>query len=357
MLPTLPTGFRPATATDAELVKFGFPPRPTPTGDGRLRRIWNGTFGRDISFTLAQFSTVPQFASQPRQISIIDNNNSTNWSGVVVHSEAGDSINLGITGTWNVPAITSAGSSAAQSMGIWIGIDGYDPNTAGLLQAGIVGKFDDVGQPIYFAWSEWLSTADPVQPAQAFSNFSCEIGDIIEAQIWVTSPTTATVVMMNLSRFGALGAAVIRPLVAPPEVRVVGSSAEWIVERPQAGQTLTTLPDYTSVNFTKAAAWSQSGGNASARVASFKSFAIHSGFAVPISARAVAASLDFAPPISLREMMRETAVVFAGSGETITMEESGIAVSTAHIQSNDLILCEYVGPRPGQLTLEGPSNP
>jgi hypothetical protein len=348
---TLPKGFRPAAATDAELVKFGFPPRPTSTGDGR-RRIWVETFGRNVSFALAQFSIAPQFASRPRQVSTINSNNSTNWSGVVVQNEAGDPINPGIAGTWNVPAITSIGNGT-QSIGIWIGIDGYDTNTPGLLQAGIGGAFDSAGQPVFFAWSEWLSTTDPVQPARPIANFSFEIGDTIEAQIWVTSPTTATVVMLNLSRPGAEGAAVIVPLVAPPQVSVVGSSAEWIVERPLMGQTLALLPDYASVNVTKAAAWSQSGSS----VLSFKAFAIQSGFAVPISARAVAASIDFTPPISLREMMREAAVVFAGSGEPITMEENGIAVSSAHIQSEVSFLFEYVGPAPGQIMLEGPPDP
>jgi hypothetical protein len=78
--------------------------------------------------------------------------------------------------------------------------------------------------------------------------------------------------------------------------------------------------------------------------ASFGSFALRLGFAAPVSARAVAASLDFTPPISLQEMMSETAVMFAGFGETLAMEENGTLVSVANNQGLDAFRCDYVGP-------------
>jgi hypothetical protein len=63
--------------------------------------------------------------------------------------------------------------------------------------------------------------------------------------------------MLNLSRPEM--SEIIIPLFAPPQVRVVGSSAEWIVERRLMGQTLPILPAYISVKVTEVAVWSRSG--------------------------------------------------------------------------------------------------
>jgi hypothetical protein len=131
-------------------------------------------------------------------------------------------------------------------------------------------------------------------------------------------------------------------LTAPSGVSVIGIDAEWIVERPTLiGQVEATLPRYTPVNFTKAAAWSRA---ASGPITSFKSFALQSGFSVPVNARAVAASLDFIPPVSFREMMSERAALFAGLGETDLMDDGGVLVSIGIIQGIDSVQCQYVGP-------------
>jgi hypothetical protein len=73
-----------------------------------------------------------------------------------------------------------------------------------------------------------------------------------------------------------------------------------------------------------------------------------------VSARTVAESLDFTPPISLREMLSETAVVYAGAGQTITMtDETGSVESFVNIQGKDKVLCEYFGLQPGKLGFGG----
>jgi len=347
LLPAPPTGFRPAIATEAELARYGFPPRPPHAAGARIGRMWAETFERDAPFTVAQLAKASYLVSQPRQPSIVNGDNSENWSGVVVRYRAGDPINLAIAGTWNVPSLASAGAGT-QLIGIWIGLDGSAADTLGLSQAGIAGSIDASGTASYFAWSEWLSAADPIQPAQPISNFPIAAGDVIEIQIWVTSSTTASVVMQKLSS-ASRGALVVVPLIAPSGVRVVGNDAEWIVERPKVGGSaenpvFATLPSYSTVNFTHAAAWSQSAGNISMSPASFGSFALRLGFAAPVSARAVAASLDFTPPISLQEIMSETAVMFAGFGETLAMEENGTLVSVANNQGLDAFRCDYVGP-------------
>ena len=230
-LPTPPPiGFRPTAATDPELARYGFPPRPAPGADRRLARMWAETFGRDVPFTLAQFTPAPHSGYRSRRLSIIEGE--SNWAGVVVLSQAGSSINLGIAATWNVPDLALVGSGTGY-MGMWVGLAGYTPNALGLLQAGVGGSIDATGAPVFFAWTEWLAAQGPPQPANQISNFPViHVGDIVETQIWVTSPTTATVVMQNLSSGSPAAGPVIVPLTAPAGVHVVGDDAEWIVEKP-----------------------------------------------------------------------------------------------------------------------------
>lgn len=141
------------------------------------------------------------------------------------------------------------------------------------------------------------------------------------------------------------------PLTAPPGVRVVGNSAEWIVERPMVDGVLSTLADYSSVNFTKAVAWS---GLSNAGVLSLRSFALRSGFPPPASARTIATSLNFPLPVSLRVLISEAAVVLAGSGQTVAMDENGVPVSFADIEGSEALRCQYFGLQPGKLGSGGP---
>jgi hypothetical protein len=182
-------------------------------------------------------------------------------TGVVVRSQAGSPINLGLAAAWNVPDLALVGSGTGY-MGMWVGLDGYTPGALGLLQAGIGGSIDATGAPVFFAWTEWLAAEGPPQPANTISNFSAiHVGDIVETQIWVTSPTTATVVMENLSAGSSTAGPVIVPLTAPAGVHVVGDDAEWIVEKPVIDLSPTEelvyfLPYYSPVTFSNAAAWS-----------------------------------------------------------------------------------------------------
>jgi hypothetical protein len=178
--------FPTAAATDAELALYGFPPRPGGAARSPRGRRWIETFGRDVSFWVAEFTRAQRSASRPRQPSTINSENSDNWSGIVVDLLPGDPVNLGVAAIWNIPSITSVGSGTAledQIIGIWTGIDGRSPGTLGLLQAGVSGSFDSSGRPSFDAFTEWLSRANPVQPARPISNFPVEVGDVVEVEI------------------------------------------------------------------------------------------------------------------------------------------------------------------------------
>jgi hypothetical protein len=342
--PAVPVGFRPVAAADAELAKFGFPPRPESATRPSLAQLWANTFGRDVAWSAAQLTPMPEFASRPHRKAVVNGDNSANWSGVFAQAQPGAPINLAMTGTWTIPQLTAIGPGS-ESIGIWIGLDGHDPDSPSLLQAGVGGSAQAVGAPSFFAWCEWLSPTDPV-PAQRISNFPVQAGDVVEVQIWVTSPTAAIAV---LSQVGAASrsAAVIASVAAPPNVQVLGATAEWVVERPLVDGVQSTLADYTTVTFTEAVAWTRSASPST----SLKSFAQHIGRGLPVSARAIATSLGFVSPVSLRILMQTGGMVAAGSGTVITMEENGTPLSTAAILGDTSFVCDYFGLQPGKLEL------
>jgi hypothetical protein len=171
-------------------------------------------------------------------------------------------------------------------------------------------------------------------------------GDSIEVEIWVTSSTTATLVMKNLSSGKP---AVLWPMVSPPGGAISGQAAEWIVERPVVGNNpddLSTLADYSAVVFSDAMAWAQAQsfkGNMS-----LKTFAKKRGFTSPVSVHSIGSALDFVDPMSLRAILHESATVEAGSGSTINMANGGTTLSTAQIMGDSKIQCQYTGPQPSK---------
>jgi Peptidase A4 family len=325
----------------------GFPPRPDAVANPRIAALWEATFGRDIAFAAAELKPSVGFRSHPRQRSTVNEDDSGNWSGASLNNPASGPF-AGVAASWNVPTLTSLDESG-QSISIWVGLDGQSADVP-LLQTGVAGSFQNGGAS-WYAWTEWLS-AGGLQPPQVVSNLPVQAGDTVAVQIWVTSPSTATVILQNVSSVSQ--SAVMLPVTAPPGTIVLGATAEWIVERPLlADQSFAPLPDYSPVTFTECAAWSSAAGGNKA-TESFRAFATGVGAAFPAGARSIAASMGLAPPISLREMLLGSAVLYAGTGQTVTMVENNVPISVAFLQSKDTIVCEYSGVQPGKLGVGDP---
>jgi hypothetical protein len=339
---TLPAGFSPAKATDAELAAYGIPPRPR--SNAELQQKWQDAFGGPIGVVAARLVPSSRMRSRPHMPSVINGADSNNWSGVVVTSPAGDTLNVAIIGVFGLPRVVSLGAGQ-QLVATWIGIDGHSSAAPGLLQAGVSVTIDATGAAVYSAWAEWLSDS-VLEPPQEISNFPVSAGDSVEVQIWMTSATTALAVMRNLSS-NAAAAPVIVSIANSADLHIAGLTAEWIVERPTlASGALATLADYSTVVFNQALAFGQSAAK-SGGLPSLKTYAGQHGFGRPAGARAMAAAAGLPLPVSLQAMLRETATVYPGSGATITMAAAnGTTLSTAAILANQSLQCQYVGPQP-----------
>lgn len=284
-------------ATDIELAHFGLPPRPDRKLEESLYVRWYRTFERPMSFLIPNFEELWEVRHLPRTRSIVNEELSTNWSGVAVYAQKGDSINRAVAAEWVVPTPKNV-DGGDDYCSIWIGIDGdpsQDPAGANnLLQAGIEAKVDASGIPVCYAWWEWLSMKYRV-PEVSIPNFRLVPGDYVETQIWVTSDTTANVCMFSSNDASALTTTLFS-ISAPPGDQVLGSSAEWIVERPSVSGVATTLDNYGTVEFSSAMCWTASGQTA-----------------------------------------------FAGSGTIITMvDDSGTVLSKARVVSPEIVTCSYV---------------
>src|SRR5215472_1237333 len=123
----------------------------------------------------------------------------------------------------------------------WTGFDGW--YTSDVVQAGV--EFDSYcGYPtfsqFYSAWYEWYPNGEV-----RISNFPITAGDDIYVEVWNTSATQAWLWMVNLNNDQ-----VVEIGFNPPAgTSMVGNSAEWVVERPNLGNSITTLTNYVDIPF------------------------------------------------------------------------------------------------------------
>src|ERR1700735_5628242 len=138
-----PAGFSPLVASDAELDRFGYPPRPNATGNPAALAAWSRAMASARSHI-----TTPQLIRSPvrhgpaigrTMANLQGTATSTNWSGYVLTNTAppysGNSV-WGIGADWVVPIGGQPIGSCAGPLysASWTGIDGWDNND--VLQAG-----------------------------------------------------------------------------------------------------------------------------------------------------------------------------------------------------------------------------
>ena len=147
---------------------------------------------------------------------------------------------VGVYSTWDVVPVW-ADEPGPYEMSSWIGLDGYMEGN--LVQAGIDHYLFEPGAvATYYPWYEWVP-GDEI----AITNLTVQPGDKIHCRIDRVGPANARVLI------GTPWVAVGLDLQAPGKARILGQTAEWIVERPTANGVIATLPHYERVHFQLAA--------------------------------------------------------------------------------------------------------
>jgi Peptidase A4 family len=258
-----PEAFDPVAASAAELQLYGYPERPDAQLHPALYERWQRVVSRSV-IVEPQFGEVPAANAPPwGQIPQFPTwGVSANWSGAVAFAEPGDGV-TSVSGLWTVPDLnTDFDVGVAKICATWIGIDGWqagtEPIPVGLVQAGTTrlatkkvvtaqwpdGQELDEGAVFSFTypWWEWVPE-DPV----AITNLQVSPGDVMFCTITARSPFEAAFFMSNTTT--ALTVSFVK--TAPPDTRIEGYCADWILEAPTG--TVDGLPlelgDFATVYF------------------------------------------------------------------------------------------------------------
>jgi hypothetical protein len=183
---------------------------------------------------------------------------SPNWSAVVVTSDIstfGANSFRSIEAEYVVPVAPQPSGEVEGPFNIncpvtqsssWVGIDGDEALSSDLLQAGTESDASCQSQA-YYAWYQWL----PQNPNEVqLGGLAVSPGDDMWVEVWNTSATQGYVYVFDY----ATGQAVSLSIAAQPGTRLIGNTAEWVVERPEASGSYATLANYISDYFSDCSA-------------------------------------------------------------------------------------------------------
>ena len=269
--PLPPKGFDPLRADADTLEQYWLPARPNPKLQPVLSRHWIEMMSPTPTF-------VPASSRQPAQALIRSTTTSPafkargggrlefsrNWSGACVTALRANRFRR-VVGRWRAPALepglrTAEDQSEPFRCSIWIGFDGRKRWTQSMPQVGSVHTLGNDGQESHGLWWQWwernsAATADNLP--WTISGVPVSRGDVILCSLSIrkTDPTAVRLHVVNRTthRFAT---------VQISKEPVLGSTAEWIVERPADWQAATQqnpsgplfpLPDFGEVAISRCA--------------------------------------------------------------------------------------------------------
>jgi hypothetical protein len=272
-----PADFDPMLATDRTLANYGLPPRPSPYEEPEAFAFWGILLTKPLTFIEPKFKLILphpelQFAtirrdaiSGPTGRPIISRRahfeSSRNWSGLYLQSRPGRHF-VAVNGAWrvptpNIPSVEPIGPDPALPYAVqyrsstWVGLNGHRvyPHVS-MPQSGTrqyVSALDGEVRRDIAAWWQWWSK-DYVTPEVEITNMPVQVGDHMLVSLRAVSPDEVIFIVKNQST-GLLANFLVQ---APANSEPLGSTAEWIVERPTWPESLWPhrMPHLTDVDFT-----------------------------------------------------------------------------------------------------------
>jgi Peptidase A4 family len=249
-----PAGFDPMTASQTDLQRHGFPPRPEePHHLARYQRVF-AHLKNKFHYVEPTLRVNAEKAHGPRRRQAeAGTETSTNWSGGVVFAPSGDSFRW-VEGDWVVPNVDAPTENQWYYCASWIGIDG--DGSGDVCQAGVECEVFRSGASIsrnIYPWWEWYPL-----PEVQITNLAVNPGDMLTMLLCTSGvdATTASVFVTNRTT----GASTSLSFDAPSGTKLVGNSAEWIVEAPTVGGAQSAMADYGEVFFSVCEAFTTNGG-------------------------------------------------------------------------------------------------
>jgi hypothetical protein len=270
-----PKGFDPLTATNRELLSYGLPQRPDKTADAKGYESWeramlalkpsaaagaghtssNPMTATDVKaqpYTSREMMGGKQTAGPIDDVSGVTFYTSGNWSGIANTNKLktwnkNTSFDE-VVSIWNVPVANHPFGNLPCTEGPWFevtwnGIDGF--NNGDVVQGGSTSYWDDggCGGPIqYYGWVEWYPSYPILTIYCGSSPCAVGPGDDFEVITFGAPGTAEQFVFVEDITQQWSGTFGLTYVTGPG---VVGSSAEYIVERPCCnGSNLYPLGNY-----------------------------------------------------------------------------------------------------------------
>jgi hypothetical protein len=241
-------------APPEKLDLYGIPPKPDAIAESGLFEFWQKLVSPPFSTKRPTFGTLDAVSRTERRESMLVPSSggtvesSLNWSGAVVFTCWPKRFVLATAG-WvapkvSPPAVEPLFTEPPPKSMIWVGLDGHNGRLPkiSLPQIGTAHWLAD-GQPQHFAWSNWWSQS-ATGAVTPIDDFAIAAGDEILAGLAVLISEDVLFFIKNQStgEFRSF-LAKRQPL---GDIEPLGSSAEWVMERPTApiGRVLRPLAAY-----------------------------------------------------------------------------------------------------------------
>ncbi|MGY4289754.1 hypothetical protein ACVWXO_009020 [Bradyrhizobium sp. LM2.7] len=270
--PTPTKGFDPLLATDAQLQRYGLLSRHDREKRADFSRFWTRLLSPPFEAIATEFPEVKD--GRPPHVPLVRVGcsarqgsrrleNSRNWSGGYIVPEHPEKF-VYVSGSWRVPTPSlppvlprHVGADEDYQSSTWVGIDGrrrYPMSS--MPQIGTSQCFQILGgveKIRTYAWWQWWSLDDSYPPDNRknppvpIPNFPVAVNDEITAGLILRSPDEVQFFIKNQTT----GIFTTFLVVAPGPILPLGSTAEWVVERPTVigSHRLYPLPNYTDVVF------------------------------------------------------------------------------------------------------------
>ena len=256
---SLPQDFDAETASNAQLLKFGLPPRPRQEDFPLLYQMWRSRVDaarHRVIPDLVQTNVRHRPIKVDQQLQTQVNGGvatSPNWSGYAIVGPNGQFLKWGseISGSFLEPAPGCDGSLAGDKhMSTWVGIDGY--GSPDVLQTGTEvdlicpAPFVSPTSVDHYAWYEWY-------PAYSIriNNVPVRPGDRVNVAVFTSDGSHRFISFENVSTFQTY----TLDMTPPTGTSLVGNSVEWVVERPEINNLLTNLAHYGSLAMQSIYVW------------------------------------------------------------------------------------------------------
>ena len=256
-IPALPAGFDALNASPEALQSHALPPKPDQTKDPSAYKAWQTMVTNAKTNVAATLIEEPKIFHKPAQLkgSLSQTSpgsknptltSSYNWSGLTIYDANKPFAKSYIIGYWTVPAAHQTFGSPDGTWDYssqWVGIDGFGSNDvfqAGTEADAFASSSGSTSQ-FYSFWIEWYPFSET-----RVSGFPAAPGDTVIVEVFNTTPTNGYAFLENLST----GKYVEYNLTPPSGYSLQGSSAEWVVERPEVNGALARLMNYGAVPFT-----------------------------------------------------------------------------------------------------------